>query len=250
MTVAFARLLAMTLTSAQDPTARPFGPGEELVFQIKTLGLRSGTAQFDIGEAEPVQGTPAWPIVLTARSEGLTDTIFPVRDKFISFWDPTTLLPVQAELIANEGRKKRTMSIVFHRTAPAHAVVRVHEEGKDPVGLDDPMPATAQDFQAAVYWLRTRPLNVGDREEIPIVAGKRQWMMVANVIKAQPLEVPVGHFDAVQVVVTTSFAGKLQSKGNTLGYFSADARHLPLRFEADLTLGKMVAELVRFSSGL
>ncbi len=52
---------------------------------------------------------------------------------------------------------------------------------------------------------------------------------------------PAGRFvDAVRVQISTSFAGKLQSRKAIEAYFSADAQHLPLRFlEADLLLGKM-----------
>ncbi len=50
--------------------ASPFGPGEELVFQVKTLGVKSGTAQFNVGAAEQVEGVSAWPIVMAARSTG------------------------------------------------------------------------------------------------------------------------------------------------------------------------------------
>jgi hypothetical protein len=248
---ALAPLLTMTLATAADSqVSHPFGPGEELVFQIKTLGMKSGTAQFNVGAAETVRDLLAWPIVMFARSEGLTDTVFPIRDRFATFWELKTGLPVEAVLAASEGGRKRSMTIRFHRGEGPHAEVHVSEPGKDPVSLSDPMDPNAQDFQSAVYWLRTRPLKVGDREEIPIVAGKRQWVMVATVTATPPLDVPAGHFDAVRVDVTTAFAGKLQSRGSTVGFFSSDARHLPLRFEADLALGKMVAELIRFVPGL
>lgn len=241
-------LLAMITSSGPEGIeALPFGPGEEAVFQMKTLGLRAGTAQFDIGAATEVNGVSVWPIVMVARSEGLAETMFPVRERFVSFWDPVARLPVQADLTASEGSRKRTLSMKFHRGDPPHADVHIAEVGKEPESLSVDMDPGAQDFQAAVYALRTRPLKVGDYEDLAVVAGKRVWTMTASVLEQVEIDVPAGHFAAVRLEVTEGFGGRLKSNRNIVGYFSDDARHLPLRFEADLSLGTMVAELIRFS---
>jgi len=231
--------------------ASPFGPGEELVFQVKTLGVKNGTAQFNVGAPEQVEGLAAWPIVMVARSTGLTDAVFPVRDRFVTFWDPVSELPVEGRLTASEGGKKRSMSMRFHRQTTqgaAHADVMV-VDAKETTTFSREMEPDAQDVQSAVYWLRTRPLRVGERDSVPIVAGKRQWTMEAEVMAQAPLETPAGRFEAVRVEISTAFAGKLQSRKAIEAYFSADARHLPLRFDADLLLGKMTAELVHFEVG-
>ncbi len=241
-------LFAMITSTGQDAVEPlPFGPGEEAVFLMKALGLRAGTAQFDIGVPVDVAGTSVWPILMVARSEGVAETMFPVRERFVSFWNPVTRLPVQADLAASEGSRKRTLSMKFHRGEAPHADVHIAEVGQEPVSLTLDMAAGAVDFQAAIYALRLRPLKVGDREEIAVVAGRRQWTLVATVMERVALDVPAGHFDALRLEFTEGFGGKLQSKRPIVGYFSDDVRHLPLRFEADLALGKMVAELIRFS---
>jgi len=246
MTPVFEVLLALVTSNAP-----PFGPGEELIFQVKALGIKSGTAQFNVGAPEEVDGRSAWPIVMVARSTGLTDSVFPVRDRFVSFWDPVSELPVQGRLTASEGGKNRTLAIRFHRPtaeAPAKAEVMTADD-KGTTTFTQDMEPGAQDVQSAVYWLRTRPLQVGERDTVPIVAGKRQWTMEAEVMEQAPLETPAGRFDAVRVQISTAFGGKLQSRKAVDAYFSADARHLPLRFDADLLLGRMRAELVRFEAG-
>ena len=231
--------------------ASPFGPGEELSFDVKMLGVRSGTARFDVGAPEQVEGRAAWPIVMEARSTGLTDAMFPVRDRFVSFWDPATHLPVESRLSASEGGKQRTLAMLFRRQSPPNpaSVEVMLEDARGTKTFTSAMEPDAQDVQSAVYWLRTRPLAVGERDAVPIVAGKRQWTMQAEVVGEAPLDTPAGRFDALRVQITTGFAGKLQSRKAIEAYFSADARHLPLRFEADLLLGKMTAELVRFEAG-
>jgi hypothetical protein len=218
---------------------------------VKTLGVKSGTAQFNVGAPEPVEGISAWPIVMVARSTGLTDALFQVRDRFVSFWDPAAGLPVEGRLSANEGGKKRTMAMRFQRPSaqgPARVEVMV-EDARGTTTTSNEMAPDSQDVQSAVYWLRTRPLLVGERDSVPIVAGKRQWTMQAEVMEQTPLETPAGRFDALRVQISTAFAGKLQSRKAVEAYFSADARHLPLRFDADLLLGKMTAELVHFEAG-
>jgi len=230
--------------------ANPFGPGEELVFQVKVLGAKSGTARFSVGSPSQVEERLVWPITMQAQSQGLTDRLYPIRDRFVSLWDPVTRLPVEGRLTADEGRKKRAMSIRFRRDSgePARAEVVLEGAGGTET-FAETMDRSAQDLQSAVYWLRTRPLQAGERDEVPIVAGKRQWAMGAEVIGPSPIKTPAGKFEAVLVRVATSFAGKLQSQQPIAVYFSADARHLPLRIEADLLLGKLTAELVSFELG-
>ena len=52
-------------------------------------------------------------------------------------------------------------------------------------------------------------------------------------------------FDDRGLVFFTNY----QSRKAVEAYFSADARHLPLRFDADFLLGKVTAELVHFEMG-
>jgi Protein of unknown function (DUF3108) len=230
--------------------SHPFSPGEELVFQVRTLGVKSGTAQFNVGAAEEVEGVPAWPIVMVARSSGVTDALYPIRDRFVSFWDPIVRLPVEGRLTANEGGKQRSVAIRFRRRGPQGPQAEVMiSDPRDTTTSVQEMDKDAQDLQSAVYWLRTRPLEPGERDTVSIVAGKRQWLMTAEVVGQESLETPAGRFDARRVQISTSFAGKLQSRKAIEAYFSADARHLPLRFDADLMLGKMTAELIRFEVG-
>jgi hypothetical protein len=242
--------LALVTVGATVPglAGAPFGPGEELVFQVKALGVKSGTAQFNVGAPEEVEGRRTWPIVMVARSTGITDSLFPVRDRFVSFWDPATELPVEGRLSASEGGKQHALAIRFRRKTPegpAQAEVMVSDERATTTSTQE-MDPNAQDVQSAVYWLRTRSLKVGEHDAIPIVAGKRQWTLQAEVVDQAPLATPAGNFDAVHVQISTEFAGKLRSRKAVDAYFSADARHLPLRFDADLLLGKMRAELVRY----
>jgi len=242
---------AVRLVALVTLNALPFGPGEELVFQVKMLGVKSGTAQFNVGAPEQVEGISAWPIVMVARSTGLTDVVFQVRDRFVSFWDPVGGLTVEGRLNASEGGKKRSMAMRFQRQTsqgPARVEVMV-EDARGTTTASSDMAPDAQDVQSAVYWLRTRPLLVGEHDSLPIIAGKRQWTMQAEVMAQAPLETPAGRFDAVRVEISTAFAGKLQSRKAVEAYFSADARHLPLRFDADLLLGKMTAELMHYQVG-
>lgn len=239
-------LLSLALAT---PMLSAFAPGEELVFQVKTLGLTSGSVQFNVGAVETADGVPAWPIVMLARSLGMTELLYPIRDRFVSFWNPATGLPISTSLTANEGGKKRNLTIHFRRQGTASEANVMLTDPKETRTFTAATPAEARDLQSAVYFLRTQPLRVGDRVELPIMAGKRQWILSAEVVKAVPLETPAGHFDALLVRLTTAFSGKLQSRGAISAYFSSDERHLPLRFDANLAMGKLTAELTAYSAG-
>ncbi len=105
--------------------------------------------------------------------------------------------------------------------------------------------AKAQDVAAAVFWLRCQTLRPGERFSVPVFTGKKSWRLGADVVGVATLETPLGAFPCVHLKLRTSFEGNLTSLSDLDAWFSADARHLPVRLDASLLLGRLQAELIR-----
>ncbi len=224
----------------------PFAPGESITYEVTVLGAEVGVASVDLGSAAVVDGVSAWPIVIRSRSAGAIDRVFPVRDRFVSWWDPVTRRAVECRLDASEGGKVRRLSIRFRRPpasgVPATAEVqRTDRDGT--VHETDAVDPDAEDLAAAVAWLRCQRLRPGERYTVPVFTGKKQWPMGATVVGAESVQTPAGRFDCVHVEVSTAFDGKLATRHDLDAWFSADARHLPVRLDADLPIGRLRAEV-------
>ncbi|MHB1843320.1 MAG: DUF3108 domain-containing protein [Deltaproteobacteria bacterium] len=254
--------LALLAGLAAPPVAAPatrlhpaFGPGEELVYDLTFLGGRAGMAQIDVGAETEVDGKAVWPLVIRSQSTGPVNLVYSVRDRFVAFWDFGTGLSVEARLDALEKGSPRRVAMRFARGVKRPdgsfgtlAQVQIDDShGRE--SFTRSVEPAAEDLASAVFWLRTKPLKVGDRVDIPIFTGKKEWSLGATVVDRQPIETRAGKFSTVHVRLQTSFSGKLGSRRDLDGYFTDDPRHVPVRLDADLLIGQLEADLVSLEPG-
>ena len=65
----------------------------------------------------------------------------------------------------------------------------------------------------------------------------------------ETLTTALGKQEVFRMRVYTEFSGKLASKRDMTACFTADGRHVPVRIEAELVLGSIVAELTDYKQG-
>lgn len=245
--VFFASMLALAALPA-TAEAKAFGPGEVLDFETEYLGITVGRAQLMVGSPTRVSGEKVMPLVVFAKTDPVF-VLFPVKDKFVSWWNPETKISLGLDIAAEEGRKRRRERHRFMRSESKAKVVREREgEAKQEVIYDS--HARAQDILGALYTLRTRPLKVGDTEELPVFTGKRTFQLKAHVEKKETIKVPAGTFEAKLVKVQVQFSGNLQSKRDILVWFTDDGSNTPLRISADLVLGSIEGHLTSRQKGI
>jgi hypothetical protein len=242
--------------AGSTPSPWAFAPGEHLVYSVSALGILGGTGELDVGTATVTGGIPTWPIVARARTEGVMEKLYPVHDRFVSWWDFVRGESVQTDLLTNEGKKRQMLAWQFTRTTKPGTTERQSSvliqktDSNGAISWNVAIEPDAVDVIAATYWLRSRPMRVGDVETHPVFSGNAQWTMKAEVVSKEAVETPAGKFAAVLVHMSTYFAGKLAAHRSVDFYFSDDRRHLPLKAEAELKLGTLRAELVHFEPQL
>lgn len=226
----------------------PFTPGEECVYEIEAMGMSAGKARLSVGASATRDGLPSWPIVVLGRTDSLFDHVFSIRDKFVTWWHPETGRVIGTDLYAEEGGKRhRSRSRLDH--AAGKAEVLREKDGQRNVSSYD-IPVGSFDIAGAVMALRARPLRVGDVEEIHVFTGKKSFLMRCHVETIETLETEAGTFDAVAVRIELGFEGNFASKQDVRGWFSNDARHIPLKLKAELMLGSLVVQLVKYQRGI
>jgi hypothetical protein len=237
-------LFAAPLTAAET---RAFGPGEQLVYRASYLGIPAGNIQVTVG-AEFPDRPGVWPIVLFARSDvGLF--FFPVRDKMVLRWDAVESQTQGMEMWADENHKRRHLKITFDQSDGKATVLR-QSEGQAPVLTELAVKPGGADVASALYLLRTYPLLPGTELTLPVVTPSKQFPLRAVVERRELLRTGLGERWTVRVRLTTDFNGKLQAKRDLVINFTDDEAHVPVRIEADLAIGTVVAEAVEYHSGL
>ncbi|MBR2979669.1 MAG: DUF3108 domain-containing protein [Myxococcaceae bacterium] len=237
-----------TAAMSDEQSQLPFAPAERFFFEVSYLGLPVGTIQASVAAETALDGVATWPLIATATTNPAF-ILYPVKDRYISWFDPRTRLSLGNELIANENRVTRRERVRFDREE--HKALVRREGGEKPRSeKTHELPLSAQDLLATFYATRTHPLEVGDVVESPIFTGNRTFTMRASVVGKERLRTKAGTFDTKRVHVEVAFSGKLQSKREVRIFFTDDARHIPVRIDAEFFIGTLAADLASFETGL
>lgn len=232
-------------TSGTKRKSWAFRPGEELHYNVRALGLQAGKAQIQVGALTERDGVSAWPLVFQARTDSIFDSIYSVKDRFVTWWDPESGRVVGADFYAEErGKRHRSRSTLDHEAGKAE-VVRVQEWNRKRTVRTYDIPSGAYDIAGALFELRNRPLTPGSEETLEVFTGRKVFTLRCFVEGKEKIRVAGEERDAIVTRVQLGFDGNFASKRDLRAWFSDDERRIPLRVEADLVLGSIVIALER-----
>lgn len=225
-----------------------FGPGEQTIYAVSYLGVPTGQATVTVGLTLEKYGVNTWPIVCTAETTDV-GAIFPVKDKFVSFWDPVGRLSVGNEGHAEEGRDHHRERTRFDHVE-GKAFTTKQWEGKQPKDTTHEVAKDTLDMAAASFKLRDYPLVVGSKYELPVFTGTTAFTLKATISGREKITTALGEKDALKMNVTVEFNGGLKTKRDLVIWVADDSGHLPLRVDAEFLVGTMRAEVVKYASGM
>ncbi|WP_375766371.1 DUF3108 domain-containing protein [Archangium gephyra] len=243
-------LLSLLLSGAalaQGGSPSAFGPGEQARYRIQYLGVTAGTAQVTVGAPMKQWGKDVWPIVSLAKSEAIAG-VWPVKDKYVSYWDFGGQRVLGSDMHEDQNNKRRRVRVKLAEDGKSAQVVK-QKEGETPRESTHELAEGTLDVAGATFALRNRVLEVGREYAYPVFTGSKTFMMKAKVEARETLDTKLGKQDVFRLRVYTEFSGKLASRRDMVAWFTADARHLPVRIEAELVLGSLVAELTEYQQG-
>ena len=243
-------LLSLLLSGAalaQGGTSSAFGPGEQARYRIQYLGVTAGTAQVTVGAPMKQWGKEVWPIVSLAKSDAIAG-VWPVKDKYVSYWDFGSQRVLGSDMHEDQNNKRRRVRVKLGEDGKSAHVVK-QKEGEQPREYTHELAEGTLDVAGATFALRNRVLEVGQEYTYPVFTGSKTFMMRAKVEARETLDTKLGKQDVYRLRVSTDFSGKLASKRDMVAWFTADARHVPVRIEAELALGSLVAELMEYQQG-
>jgi len=224
------RIAPVTETSGRATTLMV---GERLEYDVKFGKLRVGRGSMEVRETTDVRGREAWHTVLAIRG-GIP--FFRVDDRLESWIDTERFTSLRVSQHTNEGRYHRERHVEFF---PERATMLESREGAQ----EEPTADEPLDEGALLYFLRTLPLNVGDRYSLDRYFRPDRNPVRLDVVRRERIEVPAGTFETIVIRPTIRSSGIFSENGQAEVWVTDDARHLMVRMTAKLSFGTLSLSL-------
>jgi len=243
-----ALLLALAVT-ASTPTAQadrpvPFKVGEVLTYDVSwTAFLTAGTMTLSVKERQSNAGDARYHLIAEGAPSSTLRRLYALYYKAESWLNTRTLQPALSSIYSDENGRKRHKISTFRGNGRIDYEVRTASTARSTVTVDP----TSQDALGAIYVLRALPLVPGQRPlVIPVVDSGKSYSMRVTVAGREPVKTGIGSLPAVKLTLAVTNVHDRAAGTDTLTlWMSEDARRLPLKMQAGLTVGSIQLTLAR-----
>ena len=242
---AFILLTAFTLNAGNEFCGQrntAFKGGEVVTMKVyyTTMGMyiAAGDASFSV-TLEKFNGKPSYHCVGIGKSYSFFDNFFKVRDRYESYIDTSTMLPLKFIRDVNEGGHKKYNNVTFNHTAGT----AISTNGVFKV------PNCIQDVVSAMYYARNINFNrykVNDKIPFDMFLDDEVNHLYLRYMGKEIIKTRYGKFKAIRIkpllVKGTMFEGG--EKMNV--WVSDDPNHLVLRVESPITVGSIKVDMMGY----
>jgi uncharacterized protein DUF3108 len=249
-------IMGLAFVYAQKPDRvsgpRPFEPAEELIYQVefsKSLFRKVDIADFRFtsnrtplshtgakSNAEDAASTALYELIFTGdvSSKGFFSKLFRLHfhQYMESKVEPISFTVQKTNRLDEQGKRVRKSEAVFDLTTGK--VVWAEHDPNDP----NRQPRTAssefsgqvQDVLSVIYYLRTKPLEVGNSFEVPISDSGKVYRIPMQVTEKRRMKTLLGRVDVVRVDPELFGPNRMIHTGGQLSiWLTDDPQHIPVR---------------------
>ena len=272
LSLAVAALIFVPTGQAQKTTSptsvRPFEPLEELHFEaefsrallrkldvadIKFRATRTPVTETII-PGDNVDGS-SYALTFNAEvtSKGFFARLFNLKFREVveSIVEPLTFTVKKTTILDEQGKRVRTTESTFDRSkgTMTWTLRDPNNPASEPRRAITEFSGTElQDVLSAIYFIRTKPLQVGKSFDIHIGDGGRVYTIPVKVVDKKRMKTVLGRVDALRVSAELFGPERLidDEKGQFFIWVTDDARHIPVSGQVKTDYGTFDIKLKRF----
>lgn len=239
-----------------DPVVVPFQSGEKLAYRVHWQPVFA-TPAFHVGELvlqvedSRYRGRESYRIIAHASSRGLLSSVagFEVRNYFESAIDLQDLRSYRVLKKIRQGKRQRDIETIFDYQEPS-IWVRVVDRAKDPPrelrretvkGSTSPLT----DILSVFYVMRVHRLKKGTEYQVPLSDNGKLYKMRVLVTEQEKVTTPIGFFETLEL---NTKGGFFKRGGSFRIWYSQDPLRVPVKFEADVRVGKVYGDLIHLEA--
>jgi hypothetical protein len=228
-----------SLKSESRSAAVPFFVGEELLFELRWMGLLAGNARMAVSSQVVRDGHDVYHIRSFAESSPFFSLFYNVRDMGETFVDVRELYPRYFHLDQREGSQVIQRTVAFDQQR-GMAIYTKNQESPQKIEV----PLGVQDSLSSFYMLRTLPLRVGQSIHLKMFSNGKTYDVEVQILRREKVEAYWGAVDALVVRPLMRFQEILRQKGEVLIWVTDDDRRLPIRMTTAIKVGAIEATLI------
>ena len=222
-----------------------FVPGESITYNIfySVIGLyvNAGTANFKTTE-ETLNAKPVYHTVGTGWTNSRYDWIFKVRDRYESYYDKQTMMPVKFVRNVNEGKYKKSQTAVFDHS---NGTVSTEENKQVPISR------CTFDIISALFNVRSLDFDkmpTNSKIAFDMYLDGEVYHMYLRYLGKETVNTQLGTFKAIKVKPLLLKGNVFKAGEKMTAWISDDDNHVPVRIESDLTVGSIKVDLMQYSN--
>lgn len=225
------------------PLTRPEGNFRPAVAQTLVYGaewrvFNAGTATLRLEQSGSEQH-----VVGTADATGAVALLYHVRDRYQSFFNPSTFCSKSIIKNIEEGLRKVDTNISFdyarNKAVLDQKNIKKNETKHDEHGI----PSCVTDVLSAFYYVGSLPLEPGKTFSFPLNDGGKTVTVDVHAEAKEQIKTPAGTFNTVRVQPNVP-SGVLKGKGKIWIWYAEDLR-MPVRLKGKLFWGTVTFTLQR-----
>ncbi|MBU0567926.1 DUF3108 domain-containing protein [bacterium] len=235
----FCGLVFSSLFFTSASFAHSFEAGEELIYDVKVMGIKAGVQKMKCAGIVDYKGQKAYQLMSETGSTSFFSLFYKVCDKLKSIVEAETLLPFYFEKDTLEGGRKEHLKVEFDQKDLLAKVTKMDKDEVKEISL----PAPTFDILSLTYFLRTKPLELGDTFAVILLTKDEPIKTNIEVVKTEEVETRLGKFKTVMV--------RRKDDGEHIAFwFSRDSRRIPVKIEVETQIGTLSAVLKRIKEGV
>ncbi len=221
-----------------------FKAGEKLTFHVYYnmgwIWAGAGTAVFTTN-LEKVGDKDVYHIVGDGRTYKSYEWFYKVRDKYETYIDTTTLLPMRFVRNVNEGGMKFYNNVTFNREI---------NRAVSKKGVHD-IPHCIQDVLSTIYYARNIDYNKyqpGAKIPFDMFLDENVYHLYIKYMGKEKIKTRYGTFNAIKIKPLL-IDGTMFSGGEKMDvWVSDDKNHLPLRVDSPIIVGSVKVDLMGYEN--
>jgi hypothetical protein len=231
-----------SVTTGKGPGKFPPPPDVHLTYRFGWSGITAAEADVRLVNKDGITKMTS-----SGGTNGFARTLFKCDIDHECVSQRESLLPVH--IVQDEKYANQTVHTTIEFNSKSVTSLREVTPSKDP-----PKPRTLEFYpvyslETALLWLRSQPLNDGEREVMVVYANNAGYLGTIKVVGRERIHIGQTEHNAIKV----EFNFKTIDQHMQLrtykrfksgrGWLSDDEYRLPLRVEADIFIGYVFAEL-------